>query len=160
MDAMQMIVQLFLAIMVCVACVFAGLTFKITSSLLSYTAIKIKGEPRGYFVTYMVVKDHDFRNEHLKIPHLERIRQGYEFRYGSELLLFGDDETPIMAPTYLKMRILDNLADRDEVSRLDLFCVVPMSGDDIAGEHQYMSELNRQTLEASQASKETQEPNK
>jgi len=82
------VVLLFLAVMVCVACVFAGLTFKITSSLLSYTAVKIKEAPRGYFVTYMIVKDHDFRNEHLKIPHMERIRQGYEFRYGSELLLF------------------------------------------------------------------------
>lgn len=156
MDAMQ-IVQLITLVVACMACVFLFVLFRVSTALLRYTASKITDETRGYFVTYMVVKDHDFRNDRLNIPPMERIRHGYEFRYGSELLLFNEDETPVMAPSYLKMRILNNLADRDEISRIDMFCIFPMSSSDISNETNYVAEIQRQFSADSQG---TQEPNK
>lgn len=84
-------------------------------------AVKTK-HPHGYHVTYIIWKDHDFRNQN--VPVQERIATGIYWRTISSVIQLKDDAT--LSPTQLKLSFLKELQDT-EITSIDILSVVSLS---------------------------------
>jgi hypothetical protein len=65
----------------------------------------------AYHVTYVALKDHDARNA--GIPMQERLVQGQQFLFGSQIVFLRDDDACRYAPAALKDVVLGKIDDPD-----------------------------------------------
>lgn len=84
-------------------------------------AVKPK-QPYGYHVTYIIWKDHDFRNQN--VPMQERIATGVFWRTISSV--FQLKHGVPLSPTHLKLSFLKEIQDT-EITSIDILSLIPLN---------------------------------
>lgn len=110
-----------------------ALIFKITRQAVNADSVY------GYHVTYILWKDHDFRNA--GVPAQECLSSGLAWRTLSTPVK-AENDTVVFSPTQLKLNLASMLKDT-EITSIDILCLLPLSKAEFEHEVAVISSLPR-----------------
>ena len=103
-------------------------------------SINQKDEVYGYFVVFLVFKDHELRNA--GVPLLERLTSGQACAIMSKCLVPDADKPAVFAPSRIGQLLFDSVQD-GEVTGLNILSITPMRKHEIAAEASYVKEMTQ-----------------